>query len=91
MCSTCQHLNVTRRCYLVVVVLVLLKLFSWITFFLPDSLLLVFAAELVAAWPFIEPHSEKLFEKVHQLREKFENSVLKVYRIIPRYNKPMLP
>ena len=74
-----------------VVVLVLLKVFSWITFFLPDSLLLIFVAETVAAWPFIEPSSGKLMEKVQHLREKFENSVLKVYRIIPRYNKPMLP
>lgn len=74
-----------------VVVVVVLKVLSWVTYFLPDWLLLVVVGELVAAWPFIEPSSGKLLDKFYRLREKFENSVVKVYRMIPRYNKMVLP
>ena len=73
------------------VVLVVLKVLSWITFFLPDSLLIFVVAELVAIWPLVEPSSGKIFDKIHDLREKFESSVLKVYRMIPRFNKPIMP
>jgi hypothetical protein len=75
----------------VVVLLVLLKLLSWVTYFFPNWLLIILVAEIIAIKPFLEPSEGKLIGNFNRLKEKLEASIMRVYRIIPRYTKPIVP
>jgi hypothetical protein len=75
----------------VVIVLVVLKLLSWVTYFLPSWLLIILVAEIIALKPFIAPFEEIVGPELHNLKKKFEASVMRIYRMIPRYSKPIVP
>jgi hypothetical protein len=75
----------------VVVVLILLKLLSWVTFFIPDWLMITLVAEIIAVKPFFAPFEGKLAAELRRIRENLESVVMKVYRMVPRYIKPVVP
>jgi hypothetical protein len=43
--------------------------------------------EIVALYPILEPHFEKLWAKAAGARERLEAAILKLYRKIPRYTR----
>jgi Mor family transcriptional regulator len=48
-------------------------------------------AEIIALKPFIAPFEEIVGPELHNLKKKFEASVMRIYRMIPRYSKPIVP
>lgn len=57
------------------------------TYYLPTWLLVLLIAEIVALYPILEPHFEKLWAKAADGRQRLEAAVLKLYKKIPRYTR----
>lgn len=70
----------------VVVILVLLKIFAFLTLWVPSWIFVLIIGELIACYPLVSPVLKTVEGKIGHLNKKLDGAVEKLYNLIPRYN-----